>query len=248
MRASLRGKEVYALADASGKLVSSSGRVEVRFQRNDGRRYHAAVANLTVTDAAPLPDETCGPADDVASRRGASDGTGRAARPTSRGSGSRAAGSTESGADSAGSAGHGPGADTGRVVAYTDGACSGHPGPAGLGVVLLREGRQLELSEYLGVATNNIAELTAVMRALEALDETTPASIYTDSQYTIGVVQKGWKAKANAELIAELKQLFARRRATLFYVRGHAGHPLNERADELARAAVTRRGSERRER
>ena len=248
MRASLRGKEVYALADASGKLVSSSGRVEVRFQRNDGRRYHAAVANLTVTDAAPLPDETCGPADDVASRRGASDGTGRAARSTSRGSGLRAAGSTESGADSAGSAGHGPGADTGRVVAYTDGACSGNPGPAGLGVVLLREGRQLELSEYLGVATNNIAELTAVMRALEALDETTPASIYTDSQYTIGVVQKGWKAKANAELIAELKQLFARRRATLFYVRGHAGHPLNERADELARAAVTRRGSERRER
>ncbi|MSP24389.1 MAG: ribonuclease HI [Myxococcales bacterium] len=237
VRASLRGKSVYARANDSGALAAAAGRVEVRYQRGDGRRYQAAVANLTVTDATPLPDETCAAAEDVANappkravRAGASVTAGdRAARA---GASNTASGSPKHEG----------------VVAYTDGACSGNPGPAGLGVVLMRGAVTIELSEYLGLATNNVAELTAVLRALEELDADTPASIFTDSQYAIGVVQKGWKAKANTELVAELKQLYARRRATLFYVRGHAGDPLNERADELARDAVTRRTIERHER
>jgi len=132
------------------------------------------------------------------------------------------------------------------VQVYTDGACSGNPGPAGLGVVIVRPSDRLEISEYLGRATNNIAELTAVLRALGELDEHAAVRIHTDSQYTIGVVQRGWKAKANKELVAELKEALSRHpNVKLVYVPGHEGVPLNERADELARRAIAQRRSNR---
>ncbi|MEO5731281.1 MAG: ribonuclease H, partial [Byssovorax sp.] len=134
------------------------------------------------------------------------------------------------------------------IIVYCDGACSGNPGPAGLGVVVVDAGRRVELSEYLGLHTNNIAELTAVLRALGEIPEGRPAMIYTDSQYSIGVLQKGWKAKANVELVAKLRQVLKTRPAvTLAYVPGHSGVPLNERADQLAREAVEGRKSRREE-
>lgn len=126
------------------------------------------------------------------------------------------------------------------ILVYTDGACSGNPGPAGLGVVVRYDGDQRELSEYLGHGTNNIAELTAIARALDAIpDKTSRVELYTDSQYAIGVLTKNWKAKANRELILDIKQRLAEFTGiTLHYVRGHNGDPLNERADELAVQAV----------
>ena len=131
------------------------------------------------------------------------------------------------------------------LIAYTDGACSGNPGPAGLGVVLIEKGARRELSEFLGIGTNNIAELTAIQRALESLGRSAePVLVHTDSQYAIGVLTKGWKAKANQELIATIKERIRNfPKLTLVYVKGHAGVPLNERADELARAAVSNRAS-----
>jgi ribonuclease HI len=124
---------------------------------------------------------------------------------------------------------------------YAAGACSGNPGPAGLGVVIYEHDGKRELSEYLGRATNNIAELTAILRAAEALrDETRQIVLKTDSQYSIGVLTKGWKAKANPELIANVKAALAKvPHMKIRYVEGHAGHAGNERADELARVAVT---------
>lgn len=132
-----------------------------------------------------------------------------------------------------------------KLIAYTDGACSGNPGPAGLGVVLSEDGARRELSEFLGIGTNNVAELTAILRALEAVGRSSePMLVHTDSQYAIGVLSKGWKAKANQQLIADIKERMRNfPRLTLVYVRGHAGVPLNERADALARAAVTARTS-----
>jgi ribonuclease HI len=131
------------------------------------------------------------------------------------------------------------------IIAYTDGACSGNPGPAGLGVVLVSAQGRRELSEFLGIGTNNIAELTAILRALEALGRSAAeVVIHTDSQYAIGVLTKGWKAKANQALIAQIKeQLRNFPRVRFVHVRGHAGVPLNERCDELARAAVSARAT-----
>ncbi|MFK7926909.1 MAG: ribonuclease HI [Myxococcota bacterium] len=130
-------------------------------------------------------------------------------------------------------------------MAYTDGSCRGNPGPAGSGAVLeLPDGRRAEASRSLGRATNNVGELTAVGIVLELLDEAgvsadAPVAILTDSDYSHGVLSRGWKAKANAELIKELRsQLSARPGVTLHWVAGHAGIAGNERADQLANAGV----------
>lgn len=129
----------------------------------------------------------------------------------------------------------------GAVVAYTDGACTGNPGPAGIGVVLRAGSRSREISEYLGLATNNIAELTAIKRALLALKPPVrrPVWVLTDSEYAIGVLAKGWKAQANRELVEEIRGLVRALPEVRFRkVPGHAGVPGNERADDLARQAI----------
>ena len=238
VRALLREQKIYARADATGALVADNGRVEIRYKPSDGRRYEARAANLTIVDATPLPDSTCGDASAVekVEKSAAAAPAAASARP---GGGARI---TKAQAIAAGP----PKAPDGAIIVYCDGACSGNPGPAGLGVVVVDEGRRVELSEYLGLHTNNIAELTAVLRALGEIPEGKPAMIYTDSQYSIGVLQKGWKAKANVALVAELRAVLKTRPAVkLAYVPGHSGVLLNERADQLAREAVERRKSRR---
>ncbi|HEY1557055.1 MAG TPA: ribonuclease H [Kofleriaceae bacterium] len=135
-------------------------------------------------------------------------------------------------------------ADPGNAIhVWTDGACTGNPGPAGLGVVIVDGGQREEVSEFLGDGTNNIAELTAILRGLEKIvDRKRPVIVYSDSQYSIGLLTKPWKAKANKELVEELRGLCRTFRDLRFVkVPGHAGVPLNERCDQLARAAITRR-------
>ena len=238
VRALLREQKIYARADAAGALVADNGRVEIRYKPSDGRRYEARAANLTIVDATLLPDSTCGEAAAV-EKVEKSDAAAPAAAATRPGGGGRI---TKAQAIAAGP----PKAPDGAIIVYCDGACSGNPGPAGLGVVVLDEGRRIELSEYLGLHTNNIAELTAVLRALGEIPEGRPAMIYTDSQYSIGVLQKGWKAKANVELVAKLRAVLKTRPAVkLAYVPGHSGVALNERADQLARDAVEGRESKR---
>lgn len=129
---------------------------------------------------------------------------------------------------------------TAQWVAYTDGACSGNPGPAGSGMVIIApDGKIHEGFEYLGHATNNVAELTAVLRGAECIPkDAASAAVMTDSKYAIGVLTKGWKAKVNRELIARTRLVLAGRALRLVYVPGHSGVPMNERADELAREAV----------
>lgn len=211
----LRGQKVLARVRPDGAFAVEGGRVEVRYKPNDGRAYRASPQNLEViAGAALLDDDACGPV--------AGDG------PAGGASARRTAGPVER-------------APAGAWVAYTDGACSGNPGPAGSGVVLMSpEGKTYEGFEWLGEATNNVAELTAILRAVEWIPPgPCPIVVHTDSQYAIGVLQKGWKAKVNQELIARTKKLVAARGAKLVYVPGHSGVPLNERADELAREAVS---------
>ena len=128
------------------------------------------------------------------------------------------------------------------IHVWTDGACTGNPGPAGLGVVIIDGKERRELSEFLGMGTNNIAELMAILRGLEEVrDRERPVIVYSDSAYSIGLLSKNWKAKANVELVEKLRKL-VRQFADLRFVKvaGHAGVALNERVDELARLAVSR--------
>lgn len=129
------------------------------------------------------------------------------------------------------------------IHVWTDGACTGNPGPAGIGVVVLEGGKRKEHAEYLGMGTNNIAELTAVLRGLDLVaDRERPVRIYTDSTYAIGVLSMGWKAKANTELVAEIRDALVRFPDARFVkVPGHSGVPENERCDALARGAITSR-------
>jgi ribonuclease HI len=238
VRATLKGQKVFARADASGRLTVQRGRVEIRYRPNDGRRYDARADNLEILDPTPLPDETCGAAEAVAAAR-----PGAKARSPKGGGGGKSSASSRTSEDAAPAS-----VPHGAVVAYADGACSGNPGPAGLGVVVIDGDERVELSEYLGDGlTNNIAELTAVLRVLdEVADSSRTVMIHTDSQYTIGVVQKGWKAKANKELVAELREALSDRHGVrLYYVPGHSGVPLNERADALAREAIKERKTRR---
>ena len=123
------------------------------------------------------------------------------------------------------------------VKLYTDGACSGNPGPAGAGVLLIYKQHEKRISKFLGHATNNIAELSAIKIALETvIDKSKSLEIYTDSQYSIGVVSNPtWKPKKNKELIKEIKDLVATfNKVSFTWVKGHSTDAENNIVDELA--------------
>jgi ribonuclease HI len=130
------------------------------------------------------------------------------------------------------------------VHVWTDGACTGNPGPAGIGVVVIDGGQRREHGEFLGEGTNNIAELTAIERGLAMVaDKAKPVFVYSDSAYAIGLLSKNWKPKANVELVARIRKLTAQfGKLSFVKVPGHAGVPENERCDELARTAILARG------
>lgn len=227
IEATLRGQRVLARAREDGSFATEAGRVEIRYKPNDGRAYRAASRNLEPVLGAPLmPDETCG-LTAIAPTAGPPAPSASTPASTPR----NASPSRATAADRA---------TAGAWIAYTDGACSGNPGPAGCGVVLVApDGKMHEGLEYLGQTTNNVAELTGILRAVEWLPaDARTLVVHTDSQYAIGVLQRGWKAKANQDLVQRTKRAVEERRARLVYVPGHQGVALNERADELAREAV----------
>ncbi|MEW6078642.1 MAG: ribonuclease H [Thermodesulfobacteriota bacterium] len=126
------------------------------------------------------------------------------------------------------------------VLAFTDGASSGNPGPSGIGVLLRYKDKEKCISRFIGQATNNIAELTAIQAALlEIKNKKLPVRIFTDSAYAHGVLTLGWKPKKNNELIQSIQKTMAGfRDLKLIKVKGHAGIPENETADRLAVAAI----------
>ncbi len=240
-RATLRDARILARCDEVGALAIEKGRVEIRYRPGDRRAYRASPGNLILDpDAEILPDETCIVVAEQAPRGGKRK---RASSGARAGSSARAGGGNQS--ESEPGTEPGPGAQGTAIDIYTDGACAGNPGPAGLGVVMDDGSGRRELSIYLGQGTNNIAELTAIRYAVEAVAGTSrPVRIHTDSQYSIGVLTRGWKAKANTELVAAVKRALARLpKVRLVYVPGHAGHEGNERADQLARRAIADRAS-----
>jgi len=126
---------------------------------------------------------------------------------------------------------------TNAIYAYTDGACSGNPGPAGIGIVLRYGSHEKEISRHIGIATNNVAELRAIKTALQAILTTQlPVRLYTDSAYCHGLLSLGWKPKRNEQLVESTKTLMKKfKDLKILKVQAHVGIEDNERADRLAR-------------
>lgn len=134
------------------------------------------------------------------------------------------------------------------VEIFTDGACSGNPGPGGWGVILRYSGHEKELSGGERETTNNRMELTAVIAGLSALKEPCKVRLVTDSRYVADGISKGWavswrnngwrkadkKPALNVDLWEKLLELIETHDVNIEWVKGHAGHPENERCDELA--------------
>lgn len=139
-----------------------------------------------------------------------------------------------------------------HVVIYTDGACSGNPGPGGYGVVLLYNGHRKELSGGFRRTTNNRMELLGAIEGLRALKDNCSVKLHTDSQYVVNAIEKGWAAKwrangwmrnkkekaVNPDLWEQLLALCQQHKVEFVWVRGHSGNRENERCDQLAVAAA----------
>lgn len=137
------------------------------------------------------------------------------------------------------------------IEIYTDGACSGNPGPGGWGALMRFNGHEKEIYGGEDETTNNRMEMMAVIEALAAMKSKKPVHLYTDSKYVMdGVNQwlEGWKARGwktaakkavkNQDLWERIDEAVSTHDVTFFWVKGHAGHPDNERADELARMGI----------
>ncbi len=133
----------------------------------------------------------------------------------------------------------------GMIVVYTDGGCSPNPGPGGLGVLMLFGAHKLEIWEFYEHTTNNVLELTAILRAMQRItNKSLPVIIYSDSAYAIGVLTGGMKAKANKELIAQIQEVMATfPNLQLKKVRAHVGIQYNEHVDQLCALARDTRSS-----
>ncbi len=138
-----------------------------------------------------------------------------------------------------------------KVIIFTDGACSGNPGPGGWGAIMMSGPHRKELSGGEAMTTNNRMELLAAISALEALKQASDVTLTTDSNYVKDGISKwifGWKKKGwltadkkpvkNAELWQRLDAARARHKVDWQWIKGHAGHAENERADELARQGM----------
>jgi ribonuclease HI len=214
-----KGERVWVRADEAGRpVLDGDGRAEMKYRETDAKSYRPGLGNL-------LPDDGDGddaPAARPAAPRASARGPSQARKPSA------------------------PSDRGGAVEIWTDGACSGNPGPMGIGVVVIDGGKRKEHGEYLGTGTNNIAELVAIERGISIAAELTGARdrtmrVYSDSSYAIGLLDKGWKAKANQELVARIRKVVAQSPHLAFVkVSGHAGVPENERCDELARQAISR--------
>ncbi|MFO0573761.1 MAG: ribonuclease H [Polyangia bacterium] len=265
VRKKLHGQSVWAACDPDGKLVAEADQRVPVLYRKGGKVYRAAERNL-------LPDADTEVISDAAAQPGGAEasspspalppaaGTPQPALPLRSASRAPALPASPAvpllephqshhGSHHVSHHGHAH-LDT-AIHVYTDGACTGNPGPMGIGVVILDpssgqggEPLRRELTEYLGTGTNNIAELTAILRGLQQLPRGRSVVVYSDSAYSIGLLSQNWKAKANQELVAELRRVVREFQHVRFVkVLGHSGVPENERCDELARQAILRRGS-----
>lgn len=140
-----------------------------------------------------------------------------------------------------------------KIIIYTDGACSGNPGPGGWGAILMYKNAKKEISGGMKNTTNNIMEITAVLEAIKCLKVESDVQVYSDSAYVVNAfkqgwiynwIKKGWKTASgenvkNKELWQELYELTQKHKVEFIKVKGHSDNEYNNRCDEMARNAIT---------
>ncbi|MCA9714366.1 MAG: reverse transcriptase-like protein [Myxococcales bacterium] len=215
-----RDQTVFARILASGKPIVHRGRVEIRYKLGATKSYRASPENLEPVEGEIISDDEF-----------------KAGGPSGRPVSVKTVRETPKSA---------PTDDT--IIIHTDGACSGNPGPAGIGIYLERPDEVVEICEFISsLATNNFAELTAIDRALELLrddEKDRHILLYTDSGWSLGVLIGGWKAKTNLDMIKKIQARMTEfSNLELLKVKGHSGQKGNEEADYLATTAVRREAS-----
>ena len=217
-RFQFRDQEVFVRVLEDGKPIVRRELVEMRYRLGANKSYKTSRENIVELEGELISDTEMG---------------GVSKQPTTTGSHLREEPQTP--------------ATESTIIIYTDGACSGNPGPAGIGIYLLRPTNETEISEFIASGTNNSAELSAILRALENLtddEKQTSIHLYTDSAWSLGVLIGGWKAKTNLTLIKKIQALTKEfPKLELLKIRGHSGHPGNEHADHLATRAIRREDS-----
>ncbi|MDR0919029.1 MAG: ribonuclease HI [Oscillospiraceae bacterium] len=129
-----------------------------------------------------------------------------------------------------------------QVELYTDGACSGNPGKGGWGALLKFGEVTKELSGYAPDTTNNRMELSAVIEGLKALNQPCEVTVFSDSQYVVNTLNKGWKKNKNKDLWEDLDNVMAQHKVKFVWIKGHNGHTENEICDRLAVGEIVNAG------
>ena len=235
-RMKLRQQKVWAECDSAGELIAKEGRVSIRYSADDKAKvYQAGLRNLSpVSDNQTIKDLPKGEQVQSRPKKQASFGSAKNRTAEQQVRAIKAAQDLLASFPKE------------SIIVFTDGSCRGNPGPAGLGVVLKAPNAEpLKHARFLGTATNNIAELTAIFDAIELVEQSVseaqwpPVKIMTDSTYARGVLTQNWKAKANKQLVMSIKKkLLQHSSISIHWVAGHVGIDENEQADQLANEAI----------
>lgn len=210
-----KGNKVWVAVDPHKTPVVRNGKVLVKYQLNQDYEYWVHKANVKSLDQLAVQKKTAGAKKTSKTRAANEDDRAVIDRVKKELPGD-------------------------AILIFTDGASSGNPGPSGIGALMIYKDKEKRISRYIGNATNNIAELTAIHEALKTVKKRKlPVRVFTDSTYAEGVLTKGWKAKKNPALIGEIKETMAQfSDLVLIKVKGHAGVEENEVADQLATGAI----------
>lgn len=220
--------KVWARVDEDGELVLDDGRVPIRYEDSEDATVYSASPGNVEDSAEDFPDSGSGDDDSLAFLEDQYTATRLE--------------STDPPPDVL----QVDDPESGTIEIHTDGAAhktsGSKQGPAGLGVVLRSVNNYKEISQYLGTASNQVAELAALYVGLNAVNNRSkPVRVYTDSKYARGMLVEDWEAKANQKLVRKLRDLGENfEDLEVEWVEGHTGDPLNERADDLATEAVKR--------
>lgn len=241
-----RKNKVYAEVDSNGSLLEKNNKVSIKFKLDDTRLYTVPANSLKPLGEEPINEKledleayvTSNATPNIESNTEAKAESNIEQNIEQKKAGLKKSPKTKKTTEKIISNTNNN-SNKNPIIIYTDGSCFGNPGPCAIGIVMMSGVHKKEYSEYLGYGTNNLAELTAIYRALEFVkDPKRTVILHVDSEYSIGVLST-WKAKANKELIQAIKREMGRFSDLRWQkVPAHSGVVENERCDQLAKLAI----------